>query len=75
MQSWGQKGLAIIRCNNFTDLLQSEVWLRYVTSLEERKKILRACHVDSTAGHMGRERTYSRLNPLITNDAKWRHPV
>lgn len=47
--------------NTCTDSLQSKIWLQYVTSPEEKKKILRACHVDSTAGHMGRERTYNRL--------------
>ena len=42
-------------------LLQREVWLRYINSPKEKKKILRGCHVDPTAGHMGRERTYNRL--------------
>ena len=33
---------------------QKEVLLRYIQSLEERQKILLACHIDSTSGHMGR---------------------
>ena len=33
------------------------MWLRYVQTKEEQKKILHGCHVDSTAGHMGREKT------------------
>ena len=37
------------------------VLLRYVQSSEQRKKILHACHVDKTAGHMGRTRTLYRI--------------
>ena len=40
---------------------QGVVWLRYVTSLEEQKKILHGCHVHPTAGHMGRVRTLHRI--------------
>ena len=35
--------------------------LRYVQDGEQRKKILHACHVDQTAGHMGRTRTLHRI--------------
>ena len=35
--------------------------LRYIESLEERKKILLACHVDATSGHMGKTRTIYRI--------------
>ena len=35
--------------------------MRYVQSVEEQKKILHGCHVDPTAGHMGRERTLFRI--------------
>ena len=35
--------------------------LRYIQSVEEQKKILLACHVDPTAGHMGREKTFHRI--------------
>ena len=33
--------------------MQKEALLRYIQSLEERKKILLACHIDSTSGHLG----------------------
>lgn len=35
--------------------------LRYVQNREERRKILQACHVDKTSGHMGRTRTLYRI--------------
>ena len=35
--------------------------LRYIQSLEERQKILLACHIDSTSGHMGKTRTLYRI--------------
>ena len=41
--------------------LKKEVWLRYVKDIREQKKILHACHVDATAGHLGRERTLHRM--------------
>ncbi len=31
-------------------------------SSEEKLKILHGCHVDKTAGHMGREKTINRIN-------------
>ena len=37
------------------------MWLRYVQTKEEQKKILHGCHVDSTAGHRGREKTLYRV--------------
>ena len=43
-----------------TDFIQ-EVLLRYVMSVEERKKILSSCHVNPTAGHMGKTRTICRI--------------
>ena len=43
-----------------TDFIQ-EVLLRYVMSAEERKKILSSCHVDPTAGYMGKTRTICRI--------------
>ncbi len=36
--------------------------MRYITSSEEKLKILHGCHVDKTAGHMGREKTINRIN-------------
>ena len=35
--------------------------LTALLSKEERKKILHGCHIDPTAGHMGRQRTISRI--------------
>eukprot|EP00731_Ephydatia_muelleri_P038909 Em0983g3a len=40
---------------------KQEVLLRYIQSLEERQKILLACHIDSTSGHMGKTRTLYRI--------------
>jgi len=41
--------------------LQKEVTLHYIQHETERKRILHACHVDATAGNMGRERTLFRI--------------
>ena len=41
--------------------MQKEVLLRYIQSLEECQKILLACHIDSTSGHMGKTRTLYRI--------------
>ena len=35
--------------------------LRYVVNKEEQKKILLACHIDPTSGHMGRTHTLYRI--------------
>ena len=35
--------------------------LRYVVNKEEQKKILQACHIDPTSGHMSRTRTLYRI--------------
>ena len=40
---------------------QGEVLLWYIESEEERRKILFACHVDPTSGHMGKSRTIYRI--------------
>ena len=45
----------------YLSLLQVEIWLRYVQTAEERRKILLACHVDKTAGHLGRDKTCHRI--------------
>ena len=42
-------------------LTQKEVLLRYIQNLEERQKILLACHIDPTSGHMGKTRTLYRI--------------
>ena len=49
--------------NSFTyyTISQGDVWLHYVQTKEEQKKILQGCHVDPTAGHMGREKTLYRI--------------
>ena len=36
---------------------REEVLLHFIQILEERQKILLACHIDSTPGHMGKTRT------------------
>ena len=43
--------------------------LRYIESLEEKKKILLACHVDATSGHMGKTRTIYRITKLFTSQS------
>ena len=43
-----------------TCVLLQENLLRYITN-QEKMKILHGCHVDPTAGHMGRERTIHRI--------------
>ena len=35
--------------------------MRYVRTENERQKILKACHLDPTSGHMGVKRTLSRI--------------
>ena len=35
--------------------------LRFIQSQDEQKRILQACHVDATAGHMGKTRTIFRI--------------
>ena len=37
--------------------MQGEVLLRYLQSKEEQVKVLHACHVDPTSGHLGKTRT------------------
>lgn len=51
------------------------VELRYIRSRDEQLKILRACHVDPTAGHMGQKKTMCRISerflwPGIVKDVK-----
>lgn len=40
--------------------------LRFVQSKDEQVKILQACHVDTTAGHMGKTRTIFRIKERFT---------
>ena len=35
--------------------------LQYVQNREEQLKVLHACHVDATAGHLGKSRTIFRV--------------
>ena len=35
--------------------------LRYLQSKEEQLKVLHACHVDPTSGHLGKTRTIYRI--------------
>ncbi len=59
--SASRNSLRLVTCNEFTamfPLLQGEVLLR---SKEEQERILHACHIDATAGHMGKTRTICRI--------------
>ncbi|XP_047127170.1 uncharacterized protein LOC124808109 [Hydra vulgaris] len=38
-----------------------ELFLRYIINHDERRKILVACHVHPTSGHMGKTRTLGRV--------------
>ena len=38
------------------------VAVRYISSPDEQRKILSACHVDPTGGHMGAKCTLSRIS-------------
>ena len=42
-------------------LLKREVMLHFIQSKDEQMRILRACHVDATAGHMGKTRTIYKI--------------
>ncbi|KAL5500587.1 hypothetical protein EMCRGX_G012176 [Ephydatia muelleri] len=44
-----------------TSIKQEVFEVRYVRSSEERCRILKACHVDLTSGHMGVKRTSHRV--------------
>ena len=49
--------------------------LRYIRCREEQLRILRACHVDPTAGHMGVNKTICKISERfmwkgIVNDVK-----
>ena len=35
--------------------------LRFIESKEEQRRILHSCHVDPTAGHMGKTRTLCKI--------------
>ncbi len=43
-------------------LMQTTVEVRYVRDRSEQLRILRASHIDPTAGHMGIKRTLYRIN-------------
>ena len=38
------------------------VELRYIGDASEQQKILQACHIDTTAGHMGEKKTIARIS-------------
>ena len=50
-----------------------ELW--YIQSQEEWLKILRACHIDPTAGHMGIKRTTSRVSERFMWSTKKANPL
>ena len=35
--------------------------LRFIQSKDEQKKVLQACHVDPTAGHLGKSKTLYKI--------------
>ena len=39
--------------------------VRYVKDVEERKKILEACHSDTMSGHLGLKKTITRINQRV----------
>ena len=36
--------------------------MRFVKDIEERQRILKACHCDPTSGHLGIKKTMTRIN-------------
>ena len=42
-------------------LLQDAVEVQFINDLADQKRILQACHVDPTSGHMGVKRTVRRI--------------
>ena len=47
--------------NAYPPCIQGEVLLRFIQSKEEQKKVLHACHVDPTAGHLGKSKTLYKI--------------
>ena len=45
----------------FFYILQAASEVRYIQNRDEKMKILKACHLDPTAGHLGVKRTLSRI--------------
>ena len=41
------------------------VELRYIRTRDEQLKILRACHVDPTSGHLGEKKTVCRISERV----------
>ena len=51
-----KKGKVMMKVKSFVDLqylFLKIVELRFIRTREEQLKILKACHIDATAGHMG----------------------
>lgn len=55
----GGENPLVYTCTSCT--LQDELLLRYIWSSDEQKRIVQACHIDPTAGHMGKSRTIYRI--------------
>ena len=57
--------LYILDTNNNAIMLifhnQAEVLIRYIRDRHEQHRILRACHSDPTAGHLGFRKTLARI--------------
>ncbi len=52
-----------------------EVLLRFIRSHEERQRIVKACHIDATSGHMGVKKSINRITerfmwPGVVKDVK-----
>ena len=41
--------------------IPGEVLLQFIQNKEEQKKVLHACHVDPTAGHLGKSKTSYKI--------------
>ena len=51
------------------------VELRYIRARDEQMRILRSCHIDPTAGHLGEKKTIAKISERfcwtgIVKDAK-----
>ena len=49
------------------------IQLRYIQNKDEQAKILRACHVNPTAGHMGIKKTINRITEVFAYDSMFCH--
>ena len=57
-------------------ILRAVSEVRYIQNKNERMKILKACHLDPTSGHLGVKHTLSRITerfmwPGVSKDVEW----